>query len=220
MPVFLKASRMENSRPGKPLSSKPENHIPSVSSVSLLKREKHNRHRGAVVWFTGLAAAGKSTVANALEKALFTRGVQALVLDESRLRQGLNRDLGFSPADRQESVRRGGEAARLFAEAGFICLAAFSSPDRADRLQVRKLMTDGIFFEVYVNAPLSVCEQRDSRGIYAKARQNKLKNFTGISATYEPPLNPEIELRTDKLEVAESVEKIMRHLRKACGVKK
>jgi adenylyl-sulfate kinase len=113
-----------------------------------------------------------------------------------------------------------GEVARLFAEAGFICLAAFISPYRADRLQMRKLMTGVNFFEVYVNAPLAVCEQRDPKGLYAKARRNKLKNFTGISAPYEPPLNPEIELRTDKLAVVDSVEKILRHLRKTCGVKK
>jgi adenylyl-sulfate kinase len=142
------------------------------------------------------------------------------VLDGDRVRNGLCRDLGFSPTDRQENVRRVGEVARLFAEAGFICLAAFISPYRADRLQMRKLMTGVNFFEVYVNAPLAVCEQRDPKGLYAKARRNKLKNFTGISAPYEPPLNPEIELRTDKLAVVDSVEKILRHLRKTCGVKK
>lgn len=209
----------DSSLRGKKLA-KPDDIAASVSTVSLSQREKRNRHRGAVLWFTGLSAAGKSTVANELEKALFARGVQVFVLDGDRVRQGLCRDLGFSPADRQENIRRVGEVARLFAEAGFICLAAFISPYRADRLQVRKRMAGANFFEVYVNAPLSVCEQRDPKGLYARARQNQLKNFTGISAPYEPPLNPEVELRTDKLAVPDAVEKILRHLRKACGVKK
>lgn len=211
---------MEKSGRSKPSSPKSDSIVPSISTVTLPQREKRNRHRGGVVWFTGLSASGKTTVANHLEKALFARGVQVFVLDGDRVRNGLCRDLGFSPTDRQENVRRVGEVARLFAEAGFICLAAFISPYRADRLQMRKLMTGVNFFEVYVNAPLAVCEQRDPKGLYAKARRNKLKNFTGISAPYEPPLNPEIELRTDRLAVVDSVEKILRHLRKTCGVKK
>ena len=136
------------------------------------------------------------------------------------MRQGLCSDLDFSERDRHENIRRVGEVARLFSDAGFICISAFISPHRADRELVRNLMPAGTFVEVFVNAPLAVCEQRDPKGLYAKARQNKVKNFTGISAPYEPPLNPEIELRTDKLAVADAVEKILRHLRKACGVKK
>ena len=211
---------MEHTRRTNVTASKSDWIEPSLSTINLAQREKRNRHRGGVVWFTGLSAAGKTTVANQLEKALFARGVQVFVLDGDRVRHGLCRDLGFSPADRQENIRRVAEVARLFAAAGFICLAAFISPYRADRLQMRKLMDGTNFFEVYVNAPLSVCEQRDPKGLYAKARLNKLKNFTGISAPYEPPLNPEIELRTDKLAVADSVEKVLRHLRKVCGVKK
>ena len=211
---------MDKSVRDKSASPKSENITATVSTVTLPQREQRNRHRGAVLWFTGLSAAGKSTVANELEKALFKKGVQVFVLDGDRVRHGLCSDLGFSPDDRQENIRRVGEVARLFADAGFICLAAFISPYRGDRLLVRKLMAGVNFFEVYVNAPLSVCEQRDPKGLYAKARQNKVKNFTGISAPYEPPLNPEIELRTDKLAVPDAVEKVLRHLRKVCGVKK
>ena len=211
---------MEKSGRVKSALPQSENLTASVSPVSLPQREQRNGHHGAVLWFTGLSASGKSTVANELEKTLFKKGVQVFVLDGDRVRHGLCSDLGFSPEDRQENIRRVGEVARLFADAGFVCLAAFISPYRADRLLVRKLMDGGNFFEVFVNAPLSVCEQRDPKGLYAKARQNKVKNFTGISAPYEPPLNPEIELRTDKLAVADAVEKILRHLRKACGVKK
>ena len=211
---------MEKSGREKSASPKSENITASISTVTLPQREQRNRHRGAVLWFTGLSASGKSTVANELEKALFKKGVQVFVLDGDRVRHGLCSDLGFSPTDRQENIRRVGEVARLFTDAGFICLAAFISPYRADRLLVRKLMDGGNFFEVDVNAPLSVCEQRDPKGLYVKARQKKIKDFTGISAPYEPPLNPEIELRTDKLAVPDAVEKILRHLRKVCGVKK
>jgi adenylyl-sulfate kinase len=185
----------------------------SVSKVLLERRERRNGHRGCVLWFTGLSAAGKSTIANELEAALYARGCQTFVLDGDRMRHGLCRDLGFSPDDRQENIRRVGEVAALFAQAGFICIAAFISPYRADRSLVRG-MNDGNFFEVFVNAPLSVCESRDPKGLYAMARENKIKNFTGISAPYEPPMNPEIELRTDKLAVKEAVEKILRHLKK------
>lgn len=185
----------------------------TISKISLEQRERRNRHRGCVLWFTGLSAAGKSTIANELESALFVKGLHAFVLDGDRIRHGLCSDLAFSPPDRQENIRRVGEVAALFAQAGFICIAAFISPYRADRSLVRS-MNDGNFFEVYVNAPLAVCESRDPKGLYEKARHNQIKNFTGISAPYEPPMNPEIELRTDKLAVSEAVEKILRHLKK------
>lgn len=200
-------ARRDKSRP------KSANITATVSKIPLERRERRNGHRGCVLWFTGLSAAGKSTIANELEAALFARGVQAFVLDGDRVRHGLCRDLGFSPNDRQENIRRVGEVAALFAQAGFICISAFISPYRADRSLVRG-MNDGNFFEVFVNAPLSVCEARDPKGLYARAREHKIKNFTGISAPYEPPMNPEIELRTDKLTAAEAVEKILRHLKK------
>jgi adenylyl-sulfate kinase len=195
------------------------NPVSTASKIFLAQREKRNRHRGAVVWFTGLSAAGKSTIANELEAALFARGCQVFVLDGDRMRDGLCHDLDFSPHGRHENIRRVSEVAKLFSQAGFICITAFISPYRVDRSLARALMADGIFAEVFVNAPLPVCEGRDPQGLYAQARKNKIKNFTGISAPYEPPLNPEIELRTDKLSAAESVEKILRRLQKICGVK-
>jgi adenylyl-sulfate kinase len=197
---------------------KSKNLVASVSTVSLPQREVHNGHRGAVLWFTGLSASGKSTIANELEAALFKRGCHVFVLDGDRVRHGLCSDLDFSEASRHENIRRVGEVAKLFAEAGTICIAAFISPYRADRDLVRTIMAGGKFLEVYVNAPLKVCEQRDPKGLYAKARKHEIRNFTGISAPYEAPLKPEIELRTDKLNVAEAVDKILSNLQKTCGV--
>ena len=185
----------------------------TVSQVSLAGREKRNGHRGCVLWFTGLSAAGKSTIANELEAALFARDCQTFVLDGDRVRHGLCSDLNFSENGRHENIRRVGEVAKLFAEAGFICLAAFISPYRTDRNLVRAMAGER-FIEVFVNAPLKTCEARDPKGLYAKARANQIKNFTGVSAPYEPPLNPELELRTDLLTVAEAVQKSLRHLQK------
>jgi adenylyl-sulfate kinase len=204
---------MSDSRPRKLGPPKSANITATVSKISLEQRERRNGHRGCVLWFTGLSAAGKSSIANELESHLFSKGMNAFVLDGDRIRHGLCTDLGFSPDDRQENIRRVGEVAVLFAQAGFICIAAFISPYRADRSLVRS-MNDGNFYEVFVNAPLSVCELRDPKGLYVKARENKIKNFTGVSAPYEPPLNPEVELRTDKLAINEAVEKIVRHLKK------
>ena len=184
------------------------------------QRARRRAHRGGVVWLTGFSAAGKSTIAAELERKLFQHGCQVFVLDGDVVRQGLCSDLDFSERDRHENIRRAGEVAKLFSETGFICIAAFISPHRADRAKVRAIMAGGVFIEVFVNAPLAVCEARDPKGLYAKARAKKIKDFTGISSPYEPPLNPEIELRTDKLTVAEAVEKIFSHLQKACGVGK
>ena len=195
-----------------------KNIVASISKVTLAQREKRNHHRGCVLWFTGLSAAGKSTIANELEAALFARGCQTFVLDGDRVRHGLCSDLDFSENSRHENIRRVGEVARLFSEAGFICIAAFISPYRADRNLVRAMAGDK-FIEVFVNAPLNVCESRDPKGLYAKARARKIRNFTGVSAPYEPPMNPEIELRTDKLTVAEAVQKSLRHLQKTKFIK-
>ncbi|MGD0253497.1 MAG: adenylyl-sulfate kinase [Verrucomicrobiota bacterium] len=208
----------KTSRPPKVSTSSAPGFAPT-SKITLRERERRNGHRGCVVWLTGLPAAGKSTIAAELERILFQNGCQTLVLDGDRVRLGLCHDLGFSPKDRQENIRRVGEVAKLFADAGFICITAFISPYRTDRAVARKLMTGGKFFEVFVNAPLAVCEARDPKGLYAKARKHRLKNFTGITAPYEPPLQPKIELHTDKLTVAEAVGKVLRHLRKTCGVK-
>jgi adenylyl-sulfate kinase len=143
---------------------------------------------------------------------LFNLGRQVYVLDGDNIRHGLGSDLGFSHKDRSENIRRIGEVAKLFADAGVICITAFISPYRADRELVRRILPKGRFIEVFVNAPLKICEQRDPKGLYAKARANQIKEFTGISAPYESPQRPEIELRTDKLSVQESVTRIIEHL--------
>ena len=196
-----------------PRAPKTKNLTAPDSKISIHYREARNGHRGCVLWFTGLSAAGKSSIANELESALFTRGLNTFVLDGDRIRHGLCSDLGFSPGDRRENIRRVGEVAALFAQAGLICIAAFISPYRRDRDLIRH-MSDGHFYEIYVNAPLSVCEARDPKGLYRKARAHKIRNFTGISAPYEPPLKPELELHTDQLSVSQSVETIVRQLKK------
>jgi adenylylsulfate kinase len=180
--------------------------------VTKADREALSGHRACTVWMTGLSGSGKSTLAVNLEKALWERGVRSYVLDGDNVRHGLNKDLGFSPEDRTENIRRIGEVAKLFTDAGVINITAFISPYRADRDQVRALMAPGDFVEVFVDCPLEVCEQRDPKGMYKKARAGQIPEFTGISAPYEPPLNPEITLRTDRESEAESLTKILRFL--------
>jgi adenylylsulfate kinase len=180
--------------------------------VTRAERERSRGHRGATVWFTGLSASGKTTLARALEAELFRRGVAVYVLDGDNIRHGLNRDLGFSPEDRTENIRRIGEVARLFTDFGAIVLTAFISPYRGDRDAVRTLLADGDFFEVFVDAPLRVCEARDPKGLYRKARCGAIAEFTGISAPYEPPTQPELTLPTDRLPVAACVASLLRFL--------
>ena len=189
-----------------------ENIYWNQSKVTSAQREARNSHVGCVIWLTGLSGAGKSTIATELERELFSLGKHVYVLDGDNIRHGLGSDLGFSPGDRAENIRRIGEVAKLFADAGVICVTAFISPYRADRDMVRKIMPARRFIEVFVNAPLDVCEQRDPKGLYAKARANEIKDFTGISAPYEEPVRPELELRTDHLSVAQSVSKILQFL--------
>src|SRR6266404_3358486 len=184
----------------------------SHGEVTARQRELRNGHLGCVLWLTGLSGAGKSSIATELERELFNLGRHVYVLDGDNIRHGLGSDLGFSPKDRTENIRRVGEVAKLFADAGVICITAFISPYRADRDLVRKIMPRDRFIEVFVNAPLEVCEQRDPKGLYAKARAKEIKEFTGISAPYESPSNPEVELRTDRLTVPESVAKILDYL--------
>ena len=155
-------------------------------------------HGGRTVWFTGLSGSGKSTLAFAVEEALVSLGAAAYVLDGDNVRFGLNRDLGFSPADRTENVRRIGEVCRLFQDAGLVVLTAFISPYRADRDAVRALHPDGAFTEVFVDTPLAVCEERDVKGLYAKARAGEITEFSGISAPYETPLAPELCIDTSR----------------------
>lgn len=164
------------------------------------------------MWFTGLSGSGKSTVAVALEKALWDRGICSYILDGDNVRHGLNKDLGFSPEDRTENIRRIGEVAKLFTDAGVVNLTAFISPYRADRDAVREMNEDGDFIEVYIDCPLEVCEKRDVKGLYAKAREGKIPEFTGISAPYEEPHKPEITLKTGDNTLAESVAALIAYL--------
>jgi len=184
----------------------------SHGKVTVAQRALRNNHPGCIVWLTGLSGSGKSTISTELERELFNLGKHAYVLDGDNIRHGLNRDLGFSPEDRKENIRRIGEVAKLFGDAGIICITSFISPYRSDRELVRNMVPAGQFIEVYVNAPIEVCEQRDPKGLYAKARANEIKEFTGISAPYEAPEKPEIELRTDKLTATESVARIVEYL--------
>jgi bifunctional enzyme CysN/CysC len=192
--------------------NKSDNLYWSRGKVTSRQRELRNGHPGCILWLTGLSGAGKSSIATELERVLFNRGCHVYVLDGDNIRHGLGSDLGFSPKDRTENIRRVGEVAKLFADAGVVCVTAFISPYREDRDMVRKIMPRGRFIEVFVNAPLEICEQRDPKGLYAKARAKEIKEFTGVSAPYEVPANPEIELRTDELTVAESVSRLVEFL--------
>ena len=175
-------------------------------------REQLNGHKGCTVWLTGLSGSGKSTIAVDLEKRLCERGVRAYILDGDNIRHGLNKNLGFSPEDRTENIRRIGEVAKLFTDAGTVTITAFISPYRADRDQVRALMKGGDFIEVHVDCPVEVCEQRDVKGLYKKARAGEIKEFTGISAPYEAPNSPELTIKTSQQSVEESAMQILRHL--------
>ena len=184
-------------------------HSQVTSSISPEERAVRNGHTGRIVWLTGLSGAGKSTIAMAMERRLFDEGNQVYVLDGDIVRTGLCEDLGFSSADRTENIRRIGEVARIMANAGLLVVVAFISPFRADRDRVRACMPAGRFTEVYVSTPLEVCEQRDTKGLYAKARAGELTDFTGISSPYEEPLSPEVEIPTERLSVEESVERVL-----------
>ena len=181
-------------------------------TVTRADREKINGHKAATVWLTGLSGSGKSTIAVDLEKRLWERGIRAYILDGDNIRHGLNKNLGFSPADRTENIRRIGEVAKLFTEAGVVALTAFISPYRADRDQVRAIMAAGDFVEVHVDCPVEVCEQRDVKGLYKKARAGEIKEFTGISAPYEAPANPELTVPSHQLTVEAAVAKIVDYL--------
>ena len=171
-------------------------------------RERRSGHKGCVVWFTGLSGSGKSTLAHAVEEVLFERGCHVYVLDGDNVRHGLNKDLGFSPADRVENIRRIGEVAKLFMQAGVIAMTAFISPYRDDRRIARSLVGDS-FLEVYVKCDLDVCERRDPKGLYRKARNGEIKEFTGISAPYEEPANPELIVDTGRETLEETTQKVL-----------
>ena len=181
-----------------------------------VKREDRERllgQKGVVIWFTGLSGSGKSTLAYAVEEKLHKMGYLTYVLDGDNIRHGLNSDLGFSPEDREENIRRVGEVAKLFADAGVIVMTAFISPYRKDRRRARRLMDEGRFVEVYCKCGLEVCERRDPKGLYKKAKAGEIDQFTGVSAPYEEPERPEIVVETDKQSVEECVEKIIQYLK-------
>jgi len=175
-------------------------------------REKLLDQNGVVIWFTGLSASGKSTIANAIEEELFKRGHLSFVLDGDNIRHGLNKNLGFSPEDREENIRRIGEVAKLFADAGLITMTAFISPYRKDRDNNRHLLEEGEFIEVFMKVSLPEAEKRDPKGLYKKARAGEIKEFTGIDAPYEEPLNPELIIDTDTLDLEESKNMVIRYL--------
>jgi adenylylsulfate kinase len=179
------------------------------ATVTRELRELQNKHKSTVLWFTGLSGSGKSTLAHAVEEKLHQSGCRTFVLDGDNVRHGLCRDLGFEESDRRENIRRVGETAKLFIEAGIITLTAFISPFLEDRNRVRSIFQNGDFLEVYCKCPLEVCEQRDVKGLYQRARDGKVKQFTGISSPYEPPKNPELIVETDKLTLEESVIQVM-----------
>lgn len=184
------------------------NHKVTKQDRATLKKQKP-----VILWFTGLSGSGKSTIANAVEAKLYEMGKHTYLLDGDNIRHGLNRDLGFSEKDRIENIRRIGEVAKLFVDSGLIVLTAFISPFQKDRDLVRKMVEESEFIEIYVDTPLEICEQRDPKGLYKKARAGEIPNFTGISSPYEPPKNPEIHLKNDKMSIEECVEKVIEYLK-------
>nr|HID58359.1 adenylyl-sulfate kinase [Desulfobacterales bacterium] len=180
--------------------------------VTRADRERLHKHCGAVVWFTGLSASGKSTIAHMTEKLLWERECSTYVLDGDNVRHGLCSDLGFSPEDRSENIRRIAEMVKLFVDAGIIVLTAFISPYKKNREKVRSLIPDGRFIEVYVKCPVETCARRDQKGIYERARAGKIKDFTGISAPYEPPDNPELVINSDQETAIQASKRILAYL--------
>ncbi len=183
-------------------------------NVSKEERAQLNKHKGAVLWFTGLSACGKSTIANTVDHLLYSRGLHSFVLDGDNIRHGLNKNLGFSAEDRAENIRRIGEVAKLFCDAGHLTLTAFISPYRKDRDAVRALLGTGEFVEIYVKASIESCEARDPKGLYKKARAGELKGFTGIDDPYEAPEKPELVLDSDKKGIDELAGEVVAYLEK------
>lgn len=183
------------------------------ATVSKKDRQRQNGYKSCVLWFTGLSGSGKSTLANAVDYALFQEQINSFCLDGDNIRQGLNCDLGFATADRKENIRRIGEVAKLFVDSGLIVLTAFISPFREDREMVRRLFEVDEFIEVYIHCPLQVCEERDPKGLYKRARRGEIPDFTGISSPYEPPINPEVVIDSGSLSISQSVEMIMQYLK-------
>ncbi|MDE3841193.1 adenylyl-sulfate kinase [Bacillus methanolicus] len=196
------------------MAEKSSNVVWHELSITKEFRRVQNAHHSFVIWFTGLSGSGKSTVANELAKELYKNGISNYVLDGDNIRHGLNKDLGFSEEDRKENIRRIGEVAKLFVDSGQVVLTAFISPFKEDRKLVRNLLEEDEFIEVYVKCPIEVCENRDPKGLYQKARNGLIKNFTGIDSPYEEPENPEIVLETDRYSIEECVEQLITYLTK------
>ena len=177
-------------------------------------REKLHKHKGAVIWFTGLSASGKSTIAHHLEKLLYEKGCSTYVFDGDNVRQGLCSDIGFAEKDRAENIRRIGEMSKLFVDAGIIAITAFISPYRKDREKIKSLFSKEQFFEIFVDCPIEVCVKRDPKGNYKKAFQGIIKNYTGVSAPYETPLSPNLKIPSDKMEAIAAADRVVRLLKK------
>ncbi|MBU5210161.1 MULTISPECIES: adenylyl-sulfate kinase [Heyndrickxia] len=183
------------------------------ATITKKDRQRKNQHKSVVLWFTGLSGSGKSTLANAVDNELFKQHYQSYCLDGDNIRHGLNRDLTFRNEDRKENIRRIGEVAKLFVDSGQIVSTAFISPFREDRQLVRNMFEKDEFIEIYVKCPINICEERDPKGLYKKARLGEISDFTGISSPYERPNNPEIVIQTDRLSIDESVSIILSHLK-------
>ena len=194
------------------MTAKATNIVWHHSTVTRAARAHQRGHRSAILWFTGLSGAGKSTLANAVNSALFEQGLTCYVLDGDNIRHGLCSDLGFSDADREENIRRIGEVAKLFLDAGVVVLTAFVSPFKADRARARALVESGDFVEIHCAADLEVCESRDTKGLYAKARAGEIKEFTGISSPYEAPESPELQVDTGRQSLDDSVAQVISYL--------
>ena len=202
---------MEENRLEK-LSPKAQNIVWHESSVDREARSKQRGHHSAILWFTGLSGSGKSTLANAVNVALFKNGYSTYVLDGDNIRHGLCKDLGFSDNDREENIRRIGEVSKLFLDAGIIVLTAFVSPFRIDRENARSLVKDQDFIEIYCAADLTICEKRDTKGLYKKARKGDIKDFTGISSPYEKPQSPELQIDTGVMDIDKCVNVVINFL--------
>ncbi|WP_411893959.1 adenylyl-sulfate kinase [Winogradskyella sp. A2] len=188
-------------------------------NISREDRIKNNNHKSLLLWFTGLSGSGKSTIANLVEHALFNKGVKTYSLDGDNIRKGINNDLTFSAEDRTENIRRIAEVANLMLDAGLVVLAAFVSPYKKDRENIRTIVKDVNFVEIYINTSLEECERRDVKGLYKKARRGEIKNMTGISAPYEAPENPELEINTEKENIEDSVKRIVDFIKPKLNLK-
>lgn len=199
-------------------------HNPNIiwhpAAITKSDRQSLNGHKSCALWFTGLSGSGKSVLANAVDEKLYRMGIQSYVLDGDNIRHGLNKDLGFRTEDRIENIRRIGEVAKLFVDSGQVILTAFISPFREDRDMVRALFPEGEFYEIYVKCPLHVCEQRDPKGLYQKARNGEIKHFTGIDSPYEAPLSPDFIIESDQISISDGAELIITELQSKGIIKK